>query len=245
MTRCGATRRARRGASWSSSASCCPGSSTRSSPSTWPASRSSPSRWTCCSATSGCSRSAKRCSGAAAATSPRSCSRARTSTARSRSRPASSTRSCWRRSWARSRSAASGIYFAMITLGVAQIQYFSAFQLVDLTGGENGLQLSGRGTLFGMPIESDRGFYYLVLVLVALGVWFALRLDPLAVRRGAAGDARERAARDRAGLPGRPLQARGVQHRGRPGRLRRRALRAGQPARRAWTWSTGTPRARS
>ncbi len=70
----------------------------------------------------------------------------------------------------------SGIYFAMITLGVAQIQYFSAFQLVDLTGGENGLPLGGRGTLFGLPLESDRGFYYLVLGLVALGVWFALRL---------------------------------------------------------------------
>jgi branched-chain amino acid transport system permease protein len=70
----------------------------------------------------------------------------------------------------------SGIYFAMITLGVAQIQYFSAFQLVDLTGGENGLPLGGRGTLFGLPLENDRAFYYLVFVLVALGVWFALRL---------------------------------------------------------------------
>ena len=70
----------------------------------------------------------------------------------------------------------SGIYFAMITLGVAQIQYFSAFQLVDLTGGENGLPLGGRGTLFGLSLEDDRGFYYLAFALVALGVWFALRL---------------------------------------------------------------------
>lgn len=70
----------------------------------------------------------------------------------------------------------SGIYFAMITLGVAQIQYFSAFQLVDYTGGENGLQLGGRGMLLGIPVEDDRAFYYVVLVLVALGVWFALRL---------------------------------------------------------------------
>jgi branched-chain amino acid transport system permease protein len=69
-----------------------------------------------------------------------------------------------------------GIYFAMITLGVAQIQYFSAFQLVPYTGGENGLQLSGRGTLLGIPVENDVAFYYLVLTLVALGVWFALRL---------------------------------------------------------------------
>ena len=64
----------------------------------------------------------------------------------------------------------------MITLGVAQIQYFSAFQLVGLTGGESGLNLNGRGTLFGIPVESDVAFYYLTFVLVALGVWFALRV---------------------------------------------------------------------
>ena len=69
-----------------------------------------------------------------------------------------------------------GIYFAMITLGVAQIQYFSAFQLVDLTGGESGLNLSGRGTLFGLHVENDVVYYYAVLVLVALAVWFALRV---------------------------------------------------------------------
>lgn len=71
----------------------------------------------------------------------------------------------------------SGIYFAMITLGVAQIQYFSAFQLVAYTGGENGLQLSGgRGTLAGVHIDNDLLYYYIALVLVALAVWFAMRL---------------------------------------------------------------------
>lgn len=69
-----------------------------------------------------------------------------------------------------------GIYFAMITLGVAQIQYFSAFQLTDFTGGENGLPLGGRGHIFGFSVENDTSFYYLTLVLVALGVWFAWRL---------------------------------------------------------------------
>jgi branched-chain amino acid transport system permease protein len=69
-----------------------------------------------------------------------------------------------------------GIYFAMITLGVAQIQYFLAFQYTGLTGGENGLELASRGRLLGITIENDTAFYYLVLALVALGVWFALRL---------------------------------------------------------------------
>ncbi|MDB5040268.1 MAG: leucine/isoleucine/valine transporter permease subunit [Candidatus Eremiobacteraeota bacterium] len=69
-----------------------------------------------------------------------------------------------------------GIYFAMITLGVAQIQYFSAFQLTDITGGENGLNLHSRGTLFGFALENDRLYYYVALVLIALAVWFAVRL---------------------------------------------------------------------
>ncbi len=70
----------------------------------------------------------------------------------------------------------SGIYFAMITLAVAQIQYFSAYQFTDLTGGENGINLDTRGLLFGVHVPNDRAFYYVVLVLVALGVWLALRV---------------------------------------------------------------------
>ncbi len=70
----------------------------------------------------------------------------------------------------------SGIYFAMITLAIAQIQYFLAFQLVDLTGGENGIQIATRGTLFGLSLENDRAFYYVVLLFVTLGVAFTVRV---------------------------------------------------------------------
>jgi branched-chain amino acid transport system permease protein len=70
----------------------------------------------------------------------------------------------------------SGIYFAMITLGVAQIQYFTAFQLIDITGGENGLNLGSRGTLFGIAMENDRVYYYVALALIAIGVFFAMRI---------------------------------------------------------------------
>lgn len=69
-----------------------------------------------------------------------------------------------------------GIYFAMITLGVAQIQYFTAFQLTPITGGENGLNLGSRGTLFGIPMENDRAFYYVAFALIVVGVWFAMRV---------------------------------------------------------------------
>ena len=69
-----------------------------------------------------------------------------------------------------------GIYFAMITLAIAQIQYFFAFELVWLTGGENGVQVPTRGWFFGYPIEGDIAYYYLTLAFVALGVAFAVRV---------------------------------------------------------------------
>lgn len=69
-----------------------------------------------------------------------------------------------------------GIYFAMITLALAQLQYFVAFQLGSWTGGENGVQVASRGTLFGLGLDDDRAFYYAALVVTALGVWFVVRV---------------------------------------------------------------------
>jgi branched-chain amino acid transport system permease protein len=69
-----------------------------------------------------------------------------------------------------------GIYFAMITLALAQLQYFIVFQWHDLTGGENGLQFSSRGALAGLSLENDRVFYFAVLIIVALCLAFALRV---------------------------------------------------------------------
>jgi branched-chain amino acid transport system permease protein len=69
-----------------------------------------------------------------------------------------------------------GIYFAMITLALAQLQYFFAYQLGDWTGGENGVQLNGRGTLFGLELENDVAFYYAVLAIAALGTFFVVRV---------------------------------------------------------------------
>jgi branched-chain amino acid transport system permease protein len=69
-----------------------------------------------------------------------------------------------------------GIYFAMITLALAQLQYFFAYQLGSWTGGENGVQLSGRGSLFGIPLENDVAFYYAVLAVAALGTYLVVRV---------------------------------------------------------------------
>jgi branched-chain amino acid transport system permease protein len=69
-----------------------------------------------------------------------------------------------------------GIYFAMITLALAQLQYFFAYQLGSWTGGENGVQLAGRGSVFGIPLENDVAFYYAVLAVAALGTYLVVRV---------------------------------------------------------------------
>ena len=60
-----------------------------------------------------------------------------------------------------------GIYFAMITLALAQMIFFVALQ-APFTGGEDGLQAVPRGKLFGLfSLADDLSIYYLVLAIVA------------------------------------------------------------------------------
>jgi branched-chain amino acid transport system permease protein len=65
-----------------------------------------------------------------------------------------------------------GIYFAMITLALAQMIYFVALQ-VPFTHGEDGIQAVPRGRLFGVIDLGDTlAMYYFVLAVFLLG--FAL-----------------------------------------------------------------------
>jgi branched-chain amino acid transport system permease protein len=58
-----------------------------------------------------------------------------------------------------------GIYFAMVTLAMAQMIYFVCLQ-APFTGGEDGLQGVPRGQLFGLlPLANDRVLYYVVLAI--------------------------------------------------------------------------------
>jgi branched-chain amino acid transport system permease protein len=69
----------------------------------------------------------------------------------------------------------SGIYFAMITLGFAQMLYFLAVQL-PFTGGEDGLQGIPRGTLFGLvPLDRPLTLYYVVYAIFLLGFFVIYR----------------------------------------------------------------------
>jgi branched-chain amino acid transport system permease protein len=68
-----------------------------------------------------------------------------------------------------------GIYFAMITLALAQMMYFVFIQ-APFTGGEDGLQGIPRGSLFGLvDLADDMNLYYFVLAVCLFGFWLIHR----------------------------------------------------------------------
>lgn len=68
-----------------------------------------------------------------------------------------------------------GIYFAMVTLALAQLVFFLYVQ-APFTGGENGLQGIPRGKLFGVvDLSNNMVMYYFVLAVFLAGYWFIHR----------------------------------------------------------------------
>ncbi|WP_210395041.1 branched-chain amino acid ABC transporter permease [Motiliproteus sediminis] len=68
-----------------------------------------------------------------------------------------------------------GIYFAMITLALAQLAFFFYLQ-APFTGGEDGLQGVPRGNLFGViDLEDNMTMYYFVLAIFSAGFWLIHR----------------------------------------------------------------------
>jgi branched-chain amino acid transport system permease protein len=64
----------------------------------------------------------------------------------------------------------SGIYFAMITLALAQMVFFFCLQ-APFTGGEDGIQAVPRNSLFGLVSLADDGvMYWFVAAIFLLGV---------------------------------------------------------------------------
>jgi len=69
-----------------------------------------------------------------------------------------------------------GIYFAMITLALAQMMYLVALR-VKLTGGEDGIQAVPRGHLFGVfDLSNETTMYVFVLVVVLAGFFLIYRI---------------------------------------------------------------------
>ena len=69
-----------------------------------------------------------------------------------------------------------GIYFAMVTLAMAQMLYFLFLQ-APFTGGEDGLQGVPRGKLFGLlSLADDKVLYYVVLAVFVAVFLFIIRI---------------------------------------------------------------------
>lgn len=69
-----------------------------------------------------------------------------------------------------------GIYFAMITLALAQMVYFVSLQ-AKFTGGEDGIQSVPRGKLFGLiDLTNDLAIYAVVAVIFLAGFLLIYRI---------------------------------------------------------------------
>jgi branched-chain amino acid transport system permease protein len=69
-----------------------------------------------------------------------------------------------------------GIYFAMITLALAQMMYFVALR-VPFTGGEDGIQSVPRGHVFGvLDLHNVTTMYFFVFVIFIGGFLFIYRI---------------------------------------------------------------------
>jgi branched-chain amino acid transport system permease protein len=66
-----------------------------------------------------------------------------------------------------------GIYFAMITLALAQMMYFFALQ-AKFTGGEDGIQAVPRGHLFGIIDLSNQTAMYAFVLAVFIGAFLLI-----------------------------------------------------------------------
>ena len=68
-----------------------------------------------------------------------------------------------------------GLYFAMITLALAQMVYFFCVE-APFTGGEDGIQQVPRGKLFGVfSLANDMSIYWLVAVIFLVGFFLLNR----------------------------------------------------------------------
>jgi branched-chain amino acid transport system permease protein len=70
-----------------------------------------------------------------------------------------------------------GIYFAMITLALAQMAFFFSLQTPRFTGGEDGIQAVPRNRLFGLiDVSSDLALYFVVAAIFFGGLLLIYRI---------------------------------------------------------------------
>ncbi len=74
---------------------------------------------------------------------------------------------------------AGGVYFLMITLALGQCVWGLAYRWNSLTGGDNGINMSGRPS-FGLDLSNETTFFYLVFAFfaVSMGMLYVLVRSP-------------------------------------------------------------------
>ena len=74
---------------------------------------------------------------------------------------------------------AGGVYFLMITLALGQCVWGLAYRWNSLTGGDNGINMSGRPS-FGLDLSNETTFFYLVFAffVVSMGLLYVLVRSP-------------------------------------------------------------------
>jgi len=69
-----------------------------------------------------------------------------------------------------------GVYFSLLTLAFTALVFYIVFRWTSFTGGENGLSGIKRWPLFGVSLDDDRAFYWVVYAVVVAAAWLVWRV---------------------------------------------------------------------
>ncbi len=67
-------------------------------------------------------------------------------------------------------------YLAIVTIGLGEVINIVLVNAQGLTGGPDGISRIRMPTLFGFPLDSDKRYYYVILLAVVVGFLFARRI---------------------------------------------------------------------
>ena len=69
-----------------------------------------------------------------------------------------------------------GVYAVMLTFAFNELAFYLAFQLRDVTGGDNGLRGVPRPPFFGLQLDNNVAYYYFVAVIFLIVFYALLRV---------------------------------------------------------------------
>ena len=73
-------------------------------------------------------------------------------------------------------SQGAGVYAVMLTFAFNELAYYLAFQLRDVTGGDNGLRGIVRPAFFGLDLSGNVAYYYFTAAIFLIVFYILLRI---------------------------------------------------------------------